>query len=379
MAQTRVLDWVVVGEGEVPTFGRFLSVRPSKRQIRDAAAIGIVNVKDDEQRGFDPVSGREILNEAKMKRWADFEHEGRLFIGQLNYALHTELGTTFELTDGGKRVKVTGQVLITDGRQRTYTIRHAVDDAEKYGIDGYDLDAPVEVTLWVDADSDMRKEIYAQLNGGRGGDHASKSSVEWMAPEGPLQEAARHLVERSNHLGQQNVNVKKDAVTRNDRRIAGFHTFVKALENAWGKRRSPTPAELDVLKGYLVRFYGKLAEVRPEMGAVDLGTRQKAREELITSNPLFLYGAMQVALDLYFSSEDRSPDLSVLEALAGPKGDVFLSLKNDEWRDVGVMQPQFNRKTQQISGYRVTNSLQTRRAMAQMMLERFKQLAAHGS
>jgi hypothetical protein len=49
------------GEGEVPTFGRFLRLRPSKEQIRDAAALGIITVKDDEQRGFDPVSGREIL------------------------------------------------------------------------------------------------------------------------------------------------------------------------------------------------------------------------------------------------------------------------------------------------------------------------------
>lgn len=376
MKGTKTLDWPVNGQGEAPGFGRFIRSTPTKRQIRDAAADGVITVKDDEQRGFDPVTGREILNEAKMKRWAAYEHDGQLFIGQLNYALHTELGTTFELTDNGARVRITGPVLISDGRQRTYTIRHAVDEAERYGIDGYDVDAPVEVTLWLDADSDLRKEIYAQLNGGRGGDHASKSSVEWMAPEGPLQEAARHLVESSKHLGQGNVNVKSDSVTRNDKRIAGFHTFVKAIENAWGKRRQPTPEELDDLKAYLVRFYDKLARVRPEMGVVDLGTRQKAREELITSNPLFLYGAMQVALDLYFADEDHDPDLTVLDSLGGEDGSKFLSLDNQEWKDVGVMSPQFDRKTQKIKGYRVTNSLQTRRAMAQMMIDRFKDVTA---
>ena len=71
MANARALKWPVEGEGEAPTFGQFVRLRPTKRQIRDALELGVLTVKDDEQRGFDPVSGREILNEAKMKRWAD--------------------------------------------------------------------------------------------------------------------------------------------------------------------------------------------------------------------------------------------------------------------------------------------------------------------
>jgi hypothetical protein len=380
MAEARVLNWPVEGLGETPTFGRYIAVRPTKRQLRDAMELGILSVKDDEQRGFDPVSGREMLNEAKMKRWAEYETKGELFIGQLNFALHTELGTTWDLSPDGKTVRITGPVLIADGRQRSYTVRHAVDQAEQYGIENYDVNTPVEVTVWLDAESDTRKEIYAQLNGGRGGDHASKSSVEWMAPEGPLQEAAKYLVQTSPHLGFDNVNIQRDAVTRNDPRIAGFHTFVKALEDAWGypKRRLPTPAETEDLKKYLVRFYAKLVEVRPEMGRADLGTRQKSRDELITGHPLFLYGALRVALDLYFAHKGE-PDLSVLEVFNGAKGDEFFSIDNQDWIDCGVRLPSFDTKTQKINGYKVTNTLQSRRAMSQMMLDRFKTMSGSTS
>jgi hypothetical protein len=182
-------------------------------------------------------------------------------------------------------------------------------------------------------------------------------------------------VKTSPHLGFDNVNMKRDAVTRNDPRIAGFHTFVKSLENAWGypKRRLPTPAETEDLKQYLVRFYDKLVEVRPEMGRVDLGTRQKSRDELITGHPLFLYGALQVAMDLYFG--DNEPDLSVLEVFNGAKGDEFFSIDNPDWIDCGVRLPTFDTKTQRVKGYKVTNTLQSRRAMAQMMLDRFKTMS----
>lgn len=38
------------------------------------------------------------------------------------------------------------------------------------------------------------------------------------------------------------------------------------------------------------------------------------------------------------------------------------------------MVPQFDRKTQTIKAWKVTNSLQSRRAMAQMVMDRFKEL-----
>src|SRR5450759_2812488 len=105
MAEAKVLKWPVTGRGEVPTFGAYVNLQPTKAQIRDAAALGILTVKDDEQRGFDPVSGREILKEAKMKRWADYEIKGELFLGQLNYALHTEVGTSYDFVEEGSSIQ----------------------------------------------------------------------------------------------------------------------------------------------------------------------------------------------------------------------------------------------------------------------------------
>ena len=47
--------------------------------------------------------------------------------------------------------------------------------------------------------------------------------------------------------------------------------------------------------------------------------------------------------------------------------------------NAGVMLPVYDRKAGKIKTWKVTNSLQTRRIMAQMMIDRFKQLAGGGS
>lgn len=368
------LDWPIVDDDWATRWGRYVIAKPTKRQLAEAQDDGVVQVKHDEQRGVDPVSQLEVKSERKMRNWAEYDMAGNLFIGQLNYALHTERGTTFEIIhgdDGHRRIQVNGAALMADGRQRSYTVRKSVEHVDQFGHETYDPEETVQVVIWLEADSDTRKEIFAQLNLGRGGDPASKSAVRWMAPEGELQQTARRFVERSPHLGQDNVNVVTDSVRKGDHRLAGFHTFVKALETAWGNRRLPTPQETEELLDFLVRFYDKLVEVRPEMGVVSLGTRQKAREEFVTGSPLFLYGAMQIAVDL-FHEEGPYADLRGLEAFEGDEGDAFLSLSNDEWKQWGVMLPHFDPWKNEVTSYRIANSLPSRRAMAQAIRQRFK-------
>src|SRR5215468_2040020 len=87
MATPKVLRWPVDGRGQHPKWGPYARVSPTKRQIRDARKSGTLTVREDEQRGTDPVTGTEILNPRKMEFWLDLELKNELFMGQLNYSL----------------------------------------------------------------------------------------------------------------------------------------------------------------------------------------------------------------------------------------------------------------------------------------------------
>lgn len=357
-------------------FGNYVDCLVPKRTLAEGLTTGVIQIKDDEQRGIDPVSGKEVLNTRKMKEWLEKESDpnGRVFFGQLVYAINMEAGASVEV-DGDTLYVWHGPVLMADGRQRSYTIRDAYDMWKSGGLPNWDPDELISVRVYLNANSETRKEIFAWLNGGRGGDHANESTSEWMAPESPYQEAAKALVERSPHLTLNNVNHRSNKAGRNDPRLTGFHTIVRAVEagwkGAWGKGRMPDAQEWKDWVTYLVDFWDALVDARPELGLQSLPDRQKAREEFITSHPLFIYGAMAVARQLW-ELDPANPPLERLEALAD-MDDTFAMNDGDDpnpvWVDAGILVPRRDRHTGAIKGWSVRTAFQTRKAMAEVMVE----------
>lgn len=358
-------------------FGSFVDCLVTKRTIAEGLTTGVIQIKDDEQRGIDPVSGKEVLNTRKMKEWLEKESDAdqRVFFGQLVYASNLEAGASVEVIDDVLHVWH-GPILMADGRQRSYTIRDAHEMWKSGGLPNWNPDELVSVRVYLDATSDTRKEMFAWLNGGRGGDHANESTSEWMAPESLYQHAAKALVERSPHLTLNNVNHRSNKAGKNDHRLTGFHTIVRAVESAWkgawGKGRLPDSAEWEAWVDYLVDFWDALVAARPELGILSLAERQKAREELITSHPLFIYGAMAVARRLWDMDPDE-PALDRLDALAD-MDDTFAMNDGDEpnpvWVNSGILAPRRDRHTGEIKGYSVRTAFQTRKAMADVMVDK---------
>lgn len=93
-------------------------------QLRDLMVRKQIVVIEDEQRGDDPVTGQEVLNNSKLERWRDLERDGRLPLGQITLGCYTETGSHVEVSGG--KLRVYGVLTIIDGRQRAYTIRDVV-------------------------------------------------------------------------------------------------------------------------------------------------------------------------------------------------------------------------------------------------------------
>src|SRR5439155_25959152 len=119
----------------------------------------------------------------KVKRWVQMELEGELHVGQLTYALHTENAAAYEFDKEARHLEVFGPMTIVDGRQRSYTLRDALRRHLQTGVK-YNPQRKVSVRLYVDLTAAQRKELFNQMNGGRGGDHATSTRVNWLAPSG---------------------------------------------------------------------------------------------------------------------------------------------------------------------------------------------------
>lgn len=359
--------------------GEYAAGVMSAREVSTAFDNGFLIVKPEEQRGDDPVSGKEMLNPKKIEDWSSREAAGNLYVGQLTYATFIESGTTTVAVEiPGQKMNNTdlhvyGVVVVPDARQRTYTFNKVVTRYDNGQEPNYSPDdREVDVRIYLNLKSKERKELFAQMNGGRGGDHAIQSTVEWMSPEGHHQIIAKYLVQHSPFLGPDNVNVVQNTVKRSDHRLAGFHTFVNAVGAAFRPhKRDLTQQEADAIKLYLPTFWDALVAVRPELEILPLGERQKFRTELLTSNPLFIYGAVAVAAQLFWKGieQQTAPDLTLLDKLRGPDGDKLFSVNNKLWQNNSVMSPQYDRVNNRIKGYAPLNNFQTRTAFAGATLD----------
>ncbi len=359
---------------------RAFDVVMTAREIADALIEHRVYVIPEEQRGDDPVTLKELLNEKKVENWVQMELGGRLHMGQITLALHMENGASFHWYPKDGTLEVVGPMTVVDGRQRSYTVRRAVQAKDERGA-WYDDDRKVSVRVYVDLDSSERRELFNQMNGGRGGDHASQTRVHWLAPSGPAW-IAKQLVSRNPNLGERNVNVVVDKITRKDPRLAGFNSFVEAIGQAFGDEATLSDQEQQQVADFLNDFWTKLVEVIPDLGVLELAKRNQVRERSLVGNPLAIYGFMRISKRLW-DVDRQDPPLERLEALG--KDLEWFDRDGQMWRDLGVMVPVIDRATmavkkekvrladgteKEVEVYRPRNAYQTRRAFADAMVRK---------
>ena len=311
---------------------------------------------------------------SRVKDWGEALLKNEAVLGNLTWNLQS--GTELELEEGREgemHLHFSGPGFATDidsaSRMR------AIEMAAKANPNTMDPDTRVSVRIFPfekGPDTDRLFWVYNQI-----GEKVSNTVAKATYQGTSHQKLAKELMLRSKHLGIDNIETKFDAVSKNSPKLVAFGTLSGAIESNWSADPFDETALDDQVK-FLEEFWDKLVSFRPELGRVPLGVRQAGRGRSLSATAIAMHGYIAVADAIYTS---KTQDLSVLASLtekvtlhakgfhheAGDVVDMF-DYDNPEWQKRGILVQSTDKKG--VTKLASRMSFQTRKAMAEAMLER---------
>lgn len=219
----------------------------------------------------------------------------------------------------------------------------------------FDLSTKFQVRIWLLDDAGAAK--VATIYNTRG-DKVNESAAKFAYSETKEQEVARNLVSRSEHLGQDNVEVLSNSVSASSHKLTAYNTISRAIETYW-MGGPVTGADVEAQSQWLVSAWASLVAHRPEFGKVSTPARQQQRRENIASTAVAIFGLIGAMSTMY--AEKQDPDTAFAK-IAVRDGHDPLSWDNPIWTDAGVVVAGDNRPT-------TRNSYQSRRAAVRIFHE----------
>lgn len=233
----------------------------------------------------------------------------------------------------------------------------AILEAAENPIRSFDLETRFQVRIWLLNDDDAKK--VATIYNTRG-DKVNDSTAKFAYSETKEQELARRLVNGSEHLGQDNIEVLSNSVSASSHKLAAFNTISKALEGSW-KGGPVTSADVEAQSSWLVSAWDSLVKARPEYGKLSTPARQEQRKGNLASTAVVIFGLIGAMSTMYAQHVDPDTVFKLLEH-DGEGVDIF-SWENPEWVKAGVVTP-----TGSGSGHYTTrNSFPARRAATRVL------------
>ena len=329
--------------------------------IAELYRTGFLRIDPDKQRGIDPVSGKQVIDQKKIETWTDELIHGDAIFGELSWNLRRP-DSEIQYDRDAKRLRIVrGGATIPDSWHRHKSVLQAHDSAARGS--GFDVLRRFSVRIYhVTAEDEAR--IFYALN--QEGKPADSTRSKWLYPKEIPQKIARAFVEKSPFLTADNVDTVRDRLSRRNPRLAAFNTLAKAMESAWSD--ISLDATDDVVQ-WLVGFWGKLVDVLPELKKLDIAGRRAVRQNSLADSGVAIHGYIRLARRMY----NADSPLSDLERLAEPAeldtGEVpFFSRTNPEWARRGILIP----STRRDGSVELTlrNARQSFEAMADALTEK---------
>jgi len=226
-------------------------------------------------------------------------------------------------------------------------------------LGSFNLETRFQVRIWL-LDNDMAKKVATIYN--TRGDKVNDSTAKYAYSETKEQEIARRLVNGSEHLGQDNIEVLSNSVSASSHKLTAFNTISRALETSW-KGGPVTAADVEAQSSWLISAWDSLVKVRPEYGKLSTPARQEQRKKNIASTAVILYGLIGAMSTMYAEHIDPAVAFKAL-SLDDSEGDLF-AWDNPIWVKAGVVTP-----SDSAAGTLTTrNSYQARRAAGRVLQE----------
>jgi hypothetical protein len=237
----------------------------------------------------------------------------------------------------------------------------AILKAAKSPAGTFNPDTRFAVRIWISSDPQAKR--VASIYNTRG-DKVNDTAAKFAWQQTLEQRLARALMEKSRHLGLDNVEVLTNTVSASSHKLVAFNTLAQAMESFWGGEPI-NERDVEEQADFLVSFWDALVSVRPEYGRLTKSRRQEFRGSSISGTALSIHGLIAVASTLFKRGIDPLTVLPLLKAetvgAAGGEPDYF-SYENPLWVKLGVLVSAPDKDGKQRLQLRM--SFQTRREMA---------------
>jgi hypothetical protein len=294
----------------------------------------------------------------KVNKWTSELLDNSAIIGNISVRLDpskSEYEVWYDDESGQTNMTIAEGTLdcAVDSLSRIKAILQAADNP----LGSFNLDTRFQVRVWL-VNDDMAKKVATIYN--TRGDKVNDSTAKYAYSETKEQEVARRLVNGSEHLGQDNVEVLSNSVSASSHKLTAFNTISRALETSW-KGGPVTAADVEAQSSWLISAWNSLVKVRPEYGKLSTPARQAQRESNIASTAVVIYGLIGAMSTMYAEHIDPAVAFKVLGTEDG-ESDVF-AWENPIWSRAGVVTP-----TGSDSGTLTTrNSFPARRAATRVL------------
>lgn len=298
---------------------------------------------------------------SKVDRWTRELLDNNAVIGNISIRLNPDKSTYDVLVD-----EETGDTYlhledgIFDCAVDSLSRIKAILFAAQAPTQTFNLSTRFEVRIWLTNDEDSAR--VATIYNTRG-DKVNDSAAKWAFSETPEQQIARKLVNGSEHLGQDNVEVLSNSVSSRSNKLTAFNTISKGLELFWAAG-PVTNADVEAQAAWLISAWKSLVKVRPEFGILPTPARQGVRATSVAGSGVSIHAVIAAMSALYSQSID--PDEAFDRLKQQPTESVdFFAFANPVWANAGVIA-----KSGNDGNYSVRTSYPTRRAAAKLVTER---------
>jgi hypothetical protein len=361
--ETRIGNVVVTRDGGHECWDTTVSAR----EIAKAFAHGLLEVDPDHQRGKNSVTGKYVLKEDKVDRWARELQDDTAIFGQLTWNFRPESSNVVFEPDPANAAQGTliikdGAAYLPDSVHRHHAIKKAADSVAQGS--NFNPDRRFSLRIWRVPEA-FENQIFYAMNMEH--DKADATRSKWLAQKNAGQKIAREVVRRSPHLGEDNVETVTNTLSIKNHRLAAFNTLSSGFEDSWA---DIAPEDVEKAVIWFVGFWDKLVDVLPDLRKLALPQRRRARKERLSGWAIAIQGYVRLARRFY----DEQHDLSTLKMLTEPQVEPdgrsynFFDWDNPALQRAGIVVPTVTTKGE--TRLTARNSHQSRRAMGELLAEK---------
>jgi hypothetical protein len=193
------------------------------------------------------------------------------------------------------------------------------------------------VRIWI-ADDEKAKMVASIYN--TRGDKVNDTAAKYAWQQTPEQRLARKLMEKSIHLGQDNVEVLTNTVSASSHKLVAFNTLAQAVDSFWEGEPLNEQQE-DEQADWLVGFWNELVAVRPEYGRLTKSQRQAFRGRSVSGTALSIHGLVASASTMFQRNIAPASVLGKLNVGVEVDGTTvdYFDYANPTWLKISVLTP----------------------------------------